>query len=476
MLAEFAEQAKALAQEAGFTPDDNAQYLPDLKIWLGASSHETDLISLAKNCRAVFGKLGATVNASKEFSPVTRSQIDDSDMILMFAATPGVSARTLEICFISKRDDNRNRDKLHIYMPRQFAGGHIHKRLEHYRASCINLFDKAAFTGSSSELLLKCVYDACDATYNRRRQEMLRRKEFVPTIGIITALPLELKAVRDALTKIRVDPRRERNSPYQEYTHGVIPCTHGGEHKVVAALAGKGNNKAAVLASSLMGQYPSVQDVFMVGVAAGVPNVDDANQHVRLGDIVVCDESGVIQYDMVKRCRRHTEYTPPARPPDHAWIARVENYVATMKKNPKYWKYLDKILKKQNIKRPYNGPLKDCPWVDGVKAVRQPLVAGHDRTRPRIHRGPIGSANTVLKSARIRNALKKSYKIKAVEMESSGIAEAAWQHGRGYFIIRGICDFANDDKNKIWQPYAAAAAAAFARELIETMPLISDEQ
>ncbi len=32
-------------------------------------------------------------------------------------------------------------------------------------------------------------------------------------------------------------------------------------------------------------------------------------------------------------------------------------------------------------------------------------------------------------------------------------------------VIRGICDHADSHKNKQWQPYAAATAAAFAREL-----------
>ena len=471
MAADFVKEARALAQDLGFETDGTAHDLSDLKIWLGASSHDTAVISLADDCRTVLGDLGATVNGSKQFDPLTRAKIDDSDMILMIAATPGVSARTLEICFISRRDNNCNRDKLRSYMPKLFASGHIHKRLERNGASHIEMFEMPAFEGSNSQVVRQCVHDVCSEVYNRRRKRMLRSKEFVPTIGVITALALELRAVRDALTKIRTDPFREQGSPYREYIHGVVPCKHGGKHEVVVGLAGKGNNKAAVLATSLMNRYPSIEDVFMVGVAAGVPNVENANQHVRLGDIVVCDEGGVIQYDMVKKYRRRKEYIPPPRPPGHAWITRCENYMATMKAKPKYWKYLDKILKKQNIKRPHNGPLKDCPWVDGVKAVKQPLFPGHDRTRPRIHQGPIGCANTVLKSAKIRGTLKKIFRIKAVEMESSGIAEAAWQHGKGYFIVRGICDFANDDKNKVWQPYAAAAAAAFARELIETMPL-----
>ena len=37
-------------------------------------------------------------------------------------------------------------------------------------------------------------------------------------------------------------------------------------------------------------------------------------------------------------------------------------------------------------------------------------------------------------------------------------------------VIRGICDYADSHKNKQWQEYAAATAAAFAKELLTTIP------
>jgi hypothetical protein len=37
-------------------------------------------------------------------------------------------------------------------------------------------------------------------------------------------------------------------------------------------------------------------------------------------------------------------------------------------------------------------------------------------------------------------------------------------------VIRGICDYADSHKNKIWQPYAAATAAAYAKELLGIIP------
>jgi nucleoside phosphorylase len=40
-------------------------------------------------------------------------------------------------------------------------------------------------------------------------------------------------------------------------------------------------------------------------------------------------------------------------------------------------------------------------------------------------------------------------------------------------IIRGICDYADSHKNKRWQPYAAATAAAYAKELLSIIPAVT---
>ena len=36
-------------------------------------------------------------------------------------------------------------------------------------------------------------------------------------------------------------------------------------------------------------------------------------------------------------------------------------------------------------------------------------------------------------------------------------------------VIRGICDYSDTHKNKEWQGYAAATAAAYAKELLNTI-------
>ena len=37
-------------------------------------------------------------------------------------------------------------------------------------------------------------------------------------------------------------------------------------------------------------------------------------------------------------------------------------------------------------------------------------------------------------------------------------------------VIRGICDYSDTHKNDLWQGYAAATAAAYAKELLKVIP------
>jgi nucleoside phosphorylase len=91
---------------------------------------------------------------------------------------------------------------------------------------------------------------------------------------------------------------------------------------------------------------------------------------------------------------------------------------------------------------------------------------------PRLFLGPIGSANMLLKNPIKRDELRERDGIIAIEMEGSGVAEAAWSNRANYFIIRGVCDYCDSKKNDVWQEYAASVAAAFLRALLEATPVL----
>jgi nucleoside phosphorylase len=442
---------------------------------MAASSNEPAVAQAAAELRALLRRRGAIVSEASipwtKDAQAIRDQLADIDLIAMLAATPGVSAEAIEICTTHKDQAA----KMFVYMPRDFEDGFIHDSLLNRHGVSLRLLPAGAFEVSTPSALCTRVFqDALDLVGYKQRQAQMRPPH-VPRLGVITALEVEFQAVVKILSNRSTAVARQRDTPYKEYVHGQLFSDHGGAHDVVVALAGKGNNKAAVLATELLTDFPSVTEIFMVGIAAAVPNLQNATEHVRLGDVVVSDEGGVIQYDMLKQWTDRIEYDFPFRPTDPDWVRRLRYYFADPPRSPKFWGYIDELKSALNVKQPTKGPLNDCPWLKDTKAARHPNAPGvRVRNRPRLHKGLIGSANIVQKSAASRDTLSDDFKrLRAIEMEGSGIAEAAWQQGRGYMVVRGMADFANDGKNKKWQPYAAIVAAAFTREFIESMPVMS---
>lgn len=80
---------------------------------------------------------------------------------------------------------------------------------------------------------------------------------------------------------------------------------------------------------------------------------------------------------------------------------------------------------------------------------------------PIVHYGLVASGNQVMKHAPTRDKLAKEFGILCFEMEASGLMD-----NFPCLVIRGICDYADSHKSKQWQKYAAATAAAYAKELL----------
>ena len=112
--------------------------------------------------------------------------------------------------------------------------------------------------------------------------------------GIVTALPKEFSAMcamldnGNNLPPIQDDPN--------QYYAGTIPAQDGsGLHRIVVTLLVKpGNNSATEAAAQLLRSFPEIQEVFMVGIAGGIPSPKNIDKHVRLGDIVISNEYGLI--------------------------------------------------------------------------------------------------------------------------------------------------------------------------------------
>jgi hypothetical protein len=64
-----------------------------------------------------------------------------------------------------------------------------------------------------------------------------------------------------------------------------------------------------------------------------------------------------------------------------------------------------------------------------------------------------------------RDRLRQELDILCFEMEAAGLMDSF-----PCLVIRGICDYADSHKNKRWQAYAAATAAAFSKDLLNIIP------
>lgn len=104
----------------------------------------------------------------------------------------------------------------------------------------------------------------------------------------------------------------------------------------------------------------------------------------------------------------------------------------------------------------------NCLGCDPNKIIKR--VPREDST-PRIHYGIFGSANRVVKDGVTSEKLKRDLGLLCVEMEAAGL-----MNDFSCLIIRGICDYADLHKNRRWQPYAAATASAYAKELLSIIP------
>lgn len=83
---------------------------------------------------------------------------------------------------------------------------------------------------------------------------------------------------------------------------------------------------------------------------------------------------------------------------------------------------------------------------------------------PMVHYGLIASGNAVLRSAKRRDELRDAWGVLCFEMEAAGLMD-----NFPCVVIRGICDYSDDHKNKIWQPYSAVVAAAYAKDLLRVI-------
>jgi nucleoside phosphorylase len=294
-------------------------------------------------------------------------------------------------------------------------------------------------------------------------------RRYAYTIGWICALKEEIAAAQAMLDHIHSAQDYKDPLDQNSYTLGQIR-----KHNVVIVSlpAGiYGTNAAATVANNMIRTFPSIKVCLMVGVAGGVPSKEN---DIRLGDIVVSQptgtSSGVIQYDLGKAIAGGKfKRTGQLNSPPFAVLTALNQLKAKHElKDSQVSEFIHEMLRKYpkmtecySHRGQANDHLFEVMHRGSLKEIRR---ARRKDTIPRIFYGSIASGNQVIKDGPKRERLWRELRVLCCEMEAAGVLV-----GLPCLVIRGICDYCDSHKNKDWQPYAAATAAAFAKELLVQM-------
>ncbi|KAB8271018.1 nucleoside phosphorylase domain-containing protein [Aspergillus minisclerotigenes] len=302
------------------------------------------------------------------------------------------------------------------------------------------------------------------------------------TVGWICALPLEMAAAKVMMDEIHEDlpvPPNDHNT----YILGKIR-----DHNVVIAClptAQYGIVSAATVAMQLLSSFHSIRFGLMVGIGGGVPN---ENVDIRLGDIVVSNpretHGGVVQYNYGKAMSDgYFQRTGILSPPPGVILTALSKLQANhFTGESQFMDFLSEITHKipqeasSTFARPtqedylycadynhVNIKLKTCDDCDKARAVRR---SPRKHNKPEIHYGLIASGDQLVKNSQLRDKLGRELGVYCVEMEAAGL-----MNNYPCLVVRGISDYADSHKNDQWQGYAAAVAAAYAKELLSVTPI-----
>jgi nucleoside phosphorylase len=171
------------------------------------------------------------------------------------------------------------------------------------------------------------------------------------------------------------------------------------------------------------------------------------------------------EYDDIKRTADGTEYRASPQAPSQMMLQAASQLGIRAASGDRRWElHIAAALEKlSGYARPDDS--LDVLYQED-KIVPHPNDPGRCKGWPRVHRGAIATADTLLKDPNLRDQLRDRFGARAVEMEGSGVQTAAWAKGKDIMVVRGICDYCDAHKNDVWQNYAALTAAAYARALI----------
>ncbi|KAJ4855810.1 ankyrin repeats (3 copies) domain-containing protein [Trichoderma breve] len=302
---------------------------------------------------------------------------------------------------------------------------------------------------------------------------MASREDYL--VGWVCALPVEVAAAKATLDHIHDNLPSSPEHNLDDSNNYILGSLQG--HNVVIAYPTSGvygQVSVASVATQLLASFKSIRFTLMVGIAGGVP---ETKEDIRLGDVVY-DVNGeqVDDQNQLVRGRASDQPTPLLL------TAMGKAETAAIFDESHMSKYISEIVQKDPVAFAHPGPGQDVlfePDYHHTAIESEEDGCEHcnpDRIRPRqpretqdpiVHYGLIVSGNSLIRHGATRDQLAQKQGALCLETEVNGLKNAA-----KYLVIRGICDYADSHSSKLWHAYAAAAAAAYAKEILSFIPTI----
>lgn len=336
------------------------------------------------------------------------------------------------------------------------------------------------------------------------RQRPQDRNEF--GVAIICALQVEATAVK-ALFEEEWDAARYGKSVTDTNTYSVGSIS--GHRVVVVHMPGMGKVAAATAAANLIASFQNLRLVLLVGICGGAPLVPGQTsvEELLLGDVIV--STGVVQYDLGRRfpgkfARKDTPHDNLSRLSFAAGslLTKVQTAQGCESLQRNVCQHLDVLQNQLGEKFAFPGRVEDrlfrADYVhkhhkpseceicavqfssvcdEAVEATCKRLRCGQqgsdlvtrlrpeESSQPVVHFGLFASGDTVMRSGEDRDVISNRDQVIGFEMEGAGMWEML--RASACLIIKSVCDYADSHKNKRWQAYAAATAAATAKALLQ---------
>ncbi|KAG7008224.1 hypothetical protein G7Y79_00006g018440 [Physcia stellaris] len=310
-----------------------------------------------------------------------------------------------------------------------------------------------------------------------------RRAASCYEVGWLCALPYtELPAAILMLDHEHEPAHTENRGDENVYHYGDL----NGHNVVVASMApGRpGNTSSQRLVYPLRQSFPNMKLHLFVGIGGGVPRrprPDDPYMDIHLGDVAISwaektNVPGIVHYERVETLPNGQSGPVGSLDKTSRQLLNALGGILNDKRlnRNRFHEHLARFADHPDFKHPgldkdvlfeasyhhgnENNP-SDCSECDrDQRVMRKPRPTD----KMVFHEGTILSGEQVMKDPVRRDALSQKYHDAiCFEMEAAGIMEDTH-----CLVVRGISDYCDSHKNGSWQPYAAAAAAAFAREIL----------